>query len=68
VIPPQAYRPEPGWYRHGDCLRWHTGSGWTDKTMPLPNTKRMDAGMSRRAVVLASVAVTLILFMIITSW
>jgi hypothetical protein len=47
VTPPDAYRPAPGWYRHGGVERWHTGHRWTDLTRPLPELRK-----SRKPLVL----------------
>lgn len=60
VIPPDAYRPAPGWYRYHDVLRWHDGHQWTDRTRPLPNarTQRRRTSMSLAAVVASVLALT----------
>lgn len=41
MIPPEAYQPAPGWYRHYDVLRWYDGRRWTDQTRPLPRPRAL---------------------------
>jgi hypothetical protein len=61
VIPPENCRPIPGWYRHHDVLRWHTGNHWTDKTRPLPGRRpsRREGSASTYAVIIGVFALTL---------
>jgi hypothetical protein len=63
MIPLESYRPTPGWYRQGDCLRWYTGYCWTDETKPLPQANPLgDRGfMSKHSLVISIVAVVLVL-------
>jgi hypothetical protein len=68
VIPPDAYRPAPGWYRHGGVLRWHTGYRWTEGTRPLPGDplprKRFTV---QRLAVLAAVIVLMLAIMAVVA-
>jgi hypothetical protein len=63
MIPPESYRPAPGWYRHGDCLPWYTGYCWTNETKPLPQANPLrDRGFtSKRTLVIGIIAVVLAL-------
>jgi len=69
VIPPDAYRPAPGWYRQGDVLRWHTGFQWTQDTRPLPGDPSGDPLSRKRFTVrrLAVLALVIVLVLAITA-
>lgn len=68
MIPPDAYRPAPGWYRHGDVLRWHTGFRWTEATKPLPRRPGGPLPHKRFTVRrLAALALVIVLVLAITA-
>ena len=55
MIPPDDYRPAPGWYRHHDVLRWHDGHRWTDRTKPLPDARHRRHSATTSLAVVAGV-------------